>query len=143
MLLPILVLQPGDVICILFLMRKLYNIWLAIFAIGLFSHSLVQAQPLAENGVGVVLPAAEAKGHSTHPLSQSNLFNIYHPVESGISVSSIPLPLLSAEEREKSAGHKFMALAAENWTTVYLQIYHLVDRSPLLLKYIFPFHSFL
>lgn len=116
---------------------------MAIFALGLFSHSLVQAQPLAEKRAGVVSPAEEEKGHSTHPFSQPNLFNVFHPVESGTSVSNIPLPLLSAEEREKSAAHKFMASAAENWTTVYLQIYHLVDRSPLLLKYIFPFHSFL
>ena len=124
-------------------MRKFYNIWLAVFAVALFSHSLVQAQPLVEKRAAVVSPAGEENEQSTHPLAQPNLFNVYHPVESGLSVSNIPAPLLSAEEREKLAVYKFIALAAENWTTVYLQIYHSVDRSPLLLKFIFPFHAFL
>lgn len=125
-------------------MNKLCNICFVILAVVLFGHPAVQAaQPLAETMDAVFIPLEEENGQQTHPFAQPNLFNVYHPVESGTSVSNIPAPFLSAEEREKSAVHRFIISAEENWATVYLQIYHFVDRSPLLLKYIYPFHAFL
>lgn len=127
----------------LMLMQKFHNILLAILAIALFGHSLAQGQPLMEKRSAVISPAEEESDEPTYPFAQQNLFYVYHPVESGVSISNTLAPLLSAEEQEKSAVHKFIASVVENRATVYLHIYHLVDRAPILLKYIFPFHTFL
>jgi hypothetical protein len=91
----------------------------------------------------VVSPAGERSAGSTHPLAQPNLLNAFHEAERGINSSNIPAPWLSVEEREQSAVHKFILSAAENRTAVYLNIYDSIDRSPISLKYIFPFHAFL
>lgn len=124
-------------------MQKLYNILLAGLALVLFGHSLVLGQPVMEKRAVVVSPAAEKSSQSTHPLAQPNLFNVYHPIESGISINNIPAPWLSGEEREQSAVHKFIVSAAENRATEYLQLYKSVNRATGVLKLIFPFHAFL
>ncbi|MDZ7659039.1 hypothetical protein [Fodinibius sp.] len=112
-------------------------------AIVLIGHSLVQGQPLMEKRSAVFLPVEKESGQATNPLAQPNLFNVYFPVESGISITNIPGPFLSGEELGKSEVHKVIASVADNRACVFLQIYYKVDRTPILLKYIFPFHSFL
>ncbi len=125
------------------MMQKLYNILLAVSAIALFGHSLVQGQPVMEKRSAVLSPAEEKSTHSTHPLAQPNLFNVFHPAESGISISNIPAPWLSGEEREQAAVHKFIISAEKSRSTVYLQLYESVNRAARVQKLIFPFHTFL
>lgn len=124
-------------------MRRIHNILLALFSVLLFGHSLVQGEPMVKKRSAVVSPAGERSAESTHPLAQPNLLNAFHEAERGINSSNIPAPWLSVEEREQSAVHKFILSAAENRTAVYLNIYDSIDRSPISLKYIFPFHAFL
>jgi len=124
-------------------MRRIHNILLALFSVLLFGHSLVQGDPMVEKRSAVVSPAGERSAESTHPLAQPNLLNAFHQAESVINTNNIPAPWLSVEEREQSAVHKFIVSASENRTAVCLKIYDSIDRAPISLKYIFPFHVFL
>lgn len=125
-------------------MHKLYKILLAVLTIALFGHSLIAEQAVIEISSVVVTSTAEDSSHNTHPLAQSNLQNVYLPVESGIDIlSNTPVPYLSGEDQEGSAVQKFVISAAENESIEFLRQYESVNRDANYLKLIFPFHAFL
>ncbi|WP_445663964.1 hypothetical protein [Fodinibius sp. AD559] len=124
-------------------MRKLLSILFVGLVIVLSGDMWVHAESAAESSLSIVQADTKNKSQSTHPFDQPNLFNAFHQAESGINISNVPAPLLTGEDREQSAVHKFIVSAAENRSAVYLQIYQLSDRVTAVLKYLFPYHAFL
>lgn len=125
-------------------MKKLHRILLVVLAIVLFGYSLVQGQPTIEKRSAVFSPTEEQSSRSTNPLAQPELYNVYYPVESGINIlSNIPVPYLSEEDQKQSTIQKSVISFAEKRAIEYLQLYKSVNRVTVVLKLIFPFHSFL
>lgn len=128
-----------------FISMKLGQKILLLLTLLLMGGSVVQAGPsTAEQHDASIQPAAQGGAQSTHPLDQPNLFNIYHSAESsGNLINNSPVPSLSGDERDDNAKSRMAALAIKQQVSTCLHIFEISDRRAVVLKLIYPFHTFL